>query len=154
MAIKILNRLIASEAASEKQHVLRLSIVPNVPVVHNIHHDLESFVWVTLHAILCHEIIADRRYIHFKGLNDRFMPARDLFGNTAFKSIQSAKWMALTPSSSTSVRDLIPAGILYDLVDKLLKLVVRQNPMLGMEELETLMTYESILAVFNEALSA
>lgn len=141
MAIEILDSHIEPEDEDDTE--------ANRGVAHGIHHDLESFIWVTYYSILCHEIIADRKYVHFKGDEDKFSSFRDLFGRHRYTDIQAAKHAALVPRALC--RRLIPTGVLRDLVDQLLDLVAAQNP-IRLNSHPVKLTYDDVLAVYNKAL--
>lgn len=122
-------------------------------VIHGTHHDLESFVWVTVYAAVVHELIEDRGKVSFLTGHDKnmdpFETVRSMFGRASYHDTLGVRGSSLLEEGADRLLNLISDQVLRDLCDDLITLVGQQNP--TRRQPAVYLTYDTLLAAFEKA---
>ena len=119
---------------------------PKQRVVQGLHHDLESFIWVALYAVLLHELHAARSGVVFLTGTHKD-EVEQIFGRTSYEEILSAHSAALT---GARYLELIGNDTLRQLIGDLLPLLHDQFPVYKKTIIP--LTYDRLLRPFNDAI--
>ena len=120
---------------------------PEEVVLHEPHHDLESFIYVLIYAIYRHESEALQESAEWARWKKVDAEMQAVFGHTSLDKIIRSRDAALR------VIRQIPAGPLYKCVRALMAAVTQQNPAY-IEDPRQFLTYEFVLVTLDEAITA
>lgn len=148
MAIELL-------AWSMRQGKTKVKIPP-----HDIHHDLESIIWVTAYAIMkhVHPLVLQDRDLSPDDQQDWLEIIQDAFGHSTLRSVHHSR-TAMAPfmffgmdfaiiSPVEGVVRKYVSGAMRELLVGFVDLVERQNIRLSVK-----MTYDDVLVLFDAAIA-
>ncbi|KAI0761620.1 hypothetical protein BD413DRAFT_485671 [Trametes elegans] len=118
-------------------------------VIHDVHHDLESYYWVLLWVVLRHTNCS-RKGVSGQEICKRLF----VYGDDTSSVASKHAWLVETARSDLIIQDN-PAltTLLKRFAELVLKQVLADLPFVPGDELSNRLTYEAVLSIFNDALN-